>query len=217
VKKSLSVVAVPLVITGAVLGGIHLAGSDRPAKDARLNVGNAASVSAPTSEPSATSTPTPTPSVTQPTTLNAVDATYLPSGAQLVNSGNMHGQVYAAYSLPGKANADTIPQGGLTPESATSFHVATGVTLTAGPGYGAIPSDVVDGYGPDFTQTWTTVRGEKALVTQQANGYGTLRIDWVGNDGVYYTVLTQRLDTNDGLSGIDEAVLQQIADGFTAK
>ena len=211
-KKSLIGLAAVIIVAGAVVGGIELANSPSSG-------GNASVVAAGTSvsQTSPAATPaSPSAAPTHLTSVSAINVDFLPAGVEQYTNGTLNGTVYRSFSLPGKANTSTVPASGITADNAATVHVATRLILYAEAGATAIPDEVTAGYGDGFTQTWTTVQGAKALITQRANGYGTLRIDWVGNDGVYYTVITQRLDTPDGLSGLDEATMLQIANGVSA-
>jgi hypothetical protein len=144
---------------------------------------------------------------------STIVARVLPEGVKpdktgTLPNGNFH---YAYFSLPGKANENTIPDSGLTQENALQVHDPTRLTITAVTGVDEIPPTIVQGYGESFKQTWITVQGSKALLTEGANGLSTVRIDWVDNNSTYFTVTTQRLQTADGQSGLSDSDMESIA------
>lgn len=134
----------------------------------------------------------------------------LPLGAVLVQRNASGRTLHYAYSLPGAANADTIPAGGITAANALLVQPATQLEVYAVAGVSSMPELPYDPANGIVRES-VTVNGSPAYVTHMQNGFGTWRVDWVAND-TYYTVGVQRLITSAGISGIAENALLAVAD-----
>jgi hypothetical protein len=152
--------------------------------------------------------------------IQSLSAQSLPSGVTfLTQRRNGKGQLVQVYALPGRVNAATIPVGGLAGTSRGAAHPATELMVSATAGYTVLPQDLFTSLGPPlYRHTWTQVQGHRAVVTQQVNGYGIVRIDWVDPAaGVYYSVMNPRYQTSDGTSGLSADRLVSIAGGVAAR
>lgn len=140
--------------------------------------------------------------------------TYLPPGVRLgserippTRSGRA---IQAFYSLPGRANADTIPASGLTKANATVVHVATEVVFLAvsSEADGQLPPSLAD--SQVFDVSTVTINGGPGRLQVPKNGYGAYRVEWQA-DGLRFTLLEDRLKTQDGTSGLDTTELLRMA------
>lgn len=139
-----------------------------------------------------------------------VEATYVPAGAQIVlNELTNRGVQHLFYSLPGAANANTVPASGATDANFATVHPETQLQVYVVPG--AQPAAVVD---LALTNVAPVTIGDIAgTLTTLKTGAGVVRIDWDSND-THYVVLTDRLLTPEGLSGITSAELLKVARGL---
>jgi hypothetical protein len=139
---------------------------------------------------------------------------YLPSGAELSHTHRRDdgsGSAVYSYSLAGPANQSTI-----TPEAMArdpkSVHPASELTVYYASGIRELPELPVD--AEYFESTKVSVNGADAVVSTPRNGFGAHRIDWVDRSG-YHTVLSDRLITDHGKSGIGIAELTKVAESIT--
>lgn len=146
-----------------------------------------------------------------PVATTSVRPVYLPAGATLVSTPDdprYPSVAEAHYALPGPANADTIPAGGLTAETALTAHTSTELVLTFVPGLTTPPSLPAD---PAFFDVRNvTVAGLPALLSTPKNGFGVHRVDWIDAAG-YHVVLCERLATPQGTSGLPASELLRVA------
>lgn len=61
-----------------------------------------------------------------------------------------------------------------------------------------------------FHQSQTSVGGWAATLSVPKGGLGPFRVDWVDADG-YHTVLCDRAQNPEGLSGVDAVTIQHVA------
>jgi hypothetical protein len=134
----------------------------------------------------------------------------LPASATLVRvtrDAPTGGPVVREYSLAGKANSNTVtPQAlALTPKS---VHPATTLTVYYIPGLSDpdIPVDPVY-----FDRTSVDVNGSTGALSIPKSGLGAHRVDWVDSAGDYHVVMSERLQTPDGISGLASDELLRIA------
>lgn len=191
-SKSKIVVASALVVAGATGIGTAVA-SDQPG----IGPGVPAVHTAPLQSTSAVGAPT-----------------VLPAIASLKGSWTLSGgQVHHEYRLAGSANSDTATAEALerNPES-RAVHPATYLTVDFIPQVGdlQIPAD------PAYNNITTVdVNGAEGKLTIAKNGLGVIRLDWIDAQGNYHVVMSERLDTSDGVSGL--AADQILAVGRSVK
>jgi hypothetical protein len=140
-----------------------------------------------------------------------VTPSYLPPGSTLANTsrGDDPPFVEKEYQLPGAANADTVPPGGIDDTNLYAVHPATVITVTYAPEVNAVPAEIVA--GSEFSHvTPAVVGGHPGFVTTAKNGLGVVRIDWVDDAG-YHIVMCERLKTVDGVSGVTADELLKVA------
>ncbi len=135
------------------------------------------------------------------TTTVAGAPTKLPAIASLKRSwASSGGSVYHEYRLAGPANADTAtPEALENDPKSRAVHPATYLTVDFVPKVGTfeVPAD------PAFNNTEKVdVNGSVGTLTTSKNGLGVIRLDWVDAAGNYHVVMTERLNTSDGLSGL---------------
>ena len=88
------------------------------------------------------------------------------------------------------------------------------VFLTPGPAKNPEPA-LGDAHGKNGIVTLTiSVSGHPALYQHGANGLGTYRVDWIA-DGVYYSVVMDRLKLAEGVSGVPPARFLRFAKSIT--
>lgn len=148
---------------------------------------------------------------TEVTENDYVTPSYLPPGTVLANTsrGDDPEYVEKEYQLPGPANADTIPPGGIDDSNLYAVHPASVITVTYAPEVKAVPTEIVT--GSEFSDvTPAVVGGHPAFVTTAKNGLGVVRIDWVDDAG-YHIVMCDRLKTVDGISGVPADELLKVA------
>jgi hypothetical protein len=136
--------------------------------------------------------------------------TFLPSIAHLLSESGepkAPGAVFRQYSLDGPANASNVTPQALLLDP-THVHPATELSIDFVPGFSH--PDVP--FAPEwFTRTIVDVNGAAASVIVAKTGLGATRVDWVDAAGNYHVVLTDRLRTSDGVSGLDVDTLLAIA------
>lgn len=164
---------------------------------------------------SLTSTQPPRPAGTTRATPN-----WLPDGVSLhsftelasptSSAGSEKPSYRAVYSIAGRANADTLPTGGVQASNATdlSQHPATVIESMFNPNLRVLPSLNLD--TRFFASREVIVGAFTATVTTPRNGYGAHRVDWIDPEG-YHTLVCDRLRTDDGTSGVDDDALLRMA------
>lgn len=111
------------------------------------------------------------------------------------------------YSLSGAANASTITPGG------GQGHFGTDIQLVTYVGATELDASLEDQYTRVTAVTLSS--GGTARVTTMANGYGSVRIEWVAG-GNSYLLLSDHLVTADGESGVPTGDLITIAGSVPA-
>lgn len=139
--------------------------------------------------------------------------TYLPPGAQSVSTQSFDlptglTETVQEFSLPGNANSDTVPVGGLTASNAKTTHPATHIVVSFIEGLTTPQETPAD--PTYFNQMAVNIGGNDGVVTWRKDGLSTVRVDWVDSDG-WHSVLCDRLTTPDGVSGVDRQTIMRIA------
>ena len=201
--------AIGIAIAVAVPLAIASGGSD-------ANVNQIVPAATPTSKPVPSAAPYP--SATPPKPATAIVVSRPPAGSRLISAKppyESRGLLYALYSLPGRANANTIPPGGATAENATVIHPATNMQITAQIGVSQLP-DLPVVPGSTMRQKKVTVNGNAAVLDYPAVTYGILQLNWI-EQNTRFTIRVFRGDTPDGISGIDEMQLLAVANSTSVK
>ena len=157
-------------------------------------------------------------SVTAATSVSELSPTYLPPGAALVTDRrdpNGEGRV-REWSLPGDANANTVPAPPATVEPGQ--HPATTVQLSWVPSNPLTEAELIKLLPPadanfGFSREVRTVRGQRVVVTTDMKAV-LQRLDWF-EGGRIYTLRCDSLFTREGRSGITLAELVRVAEGLT--
>lgn len=143
--------------------------------------------------------------------------TWTPAGSTIQTSQDPRypGTTFLKVTLPGAANADTIPK--VLPNNVATarlgtYHAATGISVVVVSGVTTMPSLPVD---PQYFVTSTiAVNGLSASLSVPRSGWGPYRIDWIDN-GKYVSVLCDHGDTSAGPTGISVSDLEKVAAGVT--
>ena len=142
-----------------------------------------------------------------------------PAGARRLptpRDNNGPGLLTALYSLPGRANANTIPPGGATAENSAAIHPETNLSFQAQLGVSALPeTEVPPALKNIVGLKKVVVRGHEGYLSYPTRTFGMLKLDWI-QDNVHFTVRVLRLNTPDGVSGIDEKQLVAVANSTSA-
>jgi len=111
------------------------------------------------------------------------------------------------FTLPGRANASKVQQG-QSLVSSLAAHPPTGITFRYGP-TGSLPVPPVDPVL--FVAKVVRVAGSPATVVEQDNSLGDVTLTWRTSE-TEFQLLTSRLATADGESGVGDDTLVKIAD-----
>jgi hypothetical protein len=223
-----------VVAVGGVLAGLHASGSATSTRVRALGLTSTGGLSA-TSGAAATPTSTTTHATvvlhkgscqtpfsrgTKPTTrLPAPDVnlSWLPAGATVRYHRDCRfpGTTFGYVSLPGRANANTVPPTGIPigvrpdPRGAT-YHPAGFISVVVGAG-GRLPPPLPNQFG--YKTVTTTINGHPARMSYPGKVLGGYHIEWLQN-GDYVGVSVNRGRTPDGISGVPLSQLKQVAAGL---
>lgn len=146
----------------------------------------------------------------------------LPAGTttSYASSCRFPNDTFVQVSLPGVANADTVPSGGIpvgvSQSQVGAYHPASYVTVTVVGGASAPPptQPTVSDPPPDYTVSTIDLHGQSATAWYPSDGgLGGYNIAWV-EDGDYVQVQTTRGQTDDGESGVSLSELEDVAGGL---
>ena len=153
----------------------------------------------------------------EPVALPAVDTSgpvphWLPRGAvetasPFYHRGGVEDFTDVYFTLPGRANARVVQQG-QSLASTLAAHPPTGVTFRYGP-RGSLPVPPVDPVL--FVAKVVRVVGSPATIVEQDNSLGEVTLTWRTSE-MDFQLLTSRLVTADGESGVGDDTLVQVAD-----
>jgi hypothetical protein len=186
-----------VAVTGTATGALALR-ADRPRSVDRL---------VPATMPHLPTTPVGTRSVTP---------AYLPPGATLAGSADPLPEFPEAienlYQLPGAANANTIPPGGIDETNMYTAHPATRISVFFTPYTKVLPMPLMT--DPEYEDNRPVlVAGLPAVLATPKRGFGGGRLDWVDAEG-YHVVMCAQLDTVEGVSGVEADELLRIAESL---
>lgn len=101
------------------------------------------------------------------------------------------------YALAGSANANTIPNDAPPPDDPLKYHPATYLDFRVG----IIGTEIVAPLDPQhFVREAVRIANRTGTMTRARAGVGAIVLEW--SDGTNsYVLLTERLRTEDGLSG----------------
>lgn len=134
---------------------------------------------------------------------------YLPSIATLADvvRDAAGGQIVREYALSGRANANTVTAQGLA-LNPKAVHPATVMTVYYIPGLQNPDIPVDPTY---FDVAAVDINGARGTLSTPKSGLGAYRVDWVDAAGDYHVVLSERLKTPEGTSGLAAADLLAVA------
>jgi len=139
--------------------------------------------------------------------VNYVQPGWLPVGTSIIRNGTNGDVQVMTMQLPGKVNENTVPVGGAAPSDYARVHPATTFTVYVGSS-----SELTDqALDPSvFKSSIVTVQGVSGTLTVPVGGFGPVRLQWTV-DSTKYTIVTSRLTTVDGPSGLPDSDVLHIA------
>ncbi len=147
-----------------------------------------------------------------------ITLSWLPSGAtfQYHQDCRFPGAMFGAVSLPGRANADTVPPTGIPiglppAPGSPAYHPADYISVEAIAGMSMPPRPLP--LSSEYSRVTISVNGHPATVSYPNNGLGGYNIAWV-QGGDYVQIHSDRGLTSNGLSGVPLSQLEQVAEGL---
>ena len=132
---------------------------------------------------------------------------WLPQGAVETTSTVSAGSGVTYFTLPGRANAEVVERG-QSLAATLAAHPETGIEFRYGP-TGSLPPALDDPVL--FVVKPVLVAGSTATVVEQDNGLGDVTLTWHASQ-TEFELLTHRLATADGESGVGDDILIEMAD-----
>jgi len=114
------------------------------------------------------------------------------------------------YALAGKVNADTVPPGPRKADSPLTGHLSTVLQIIFNPDVHVRKLPPGMPHYPDFKTEIIDLPSGPATLAWWPDGFGVQRIDWFDEAG-YHVVMSERLKTTDGISGISRSELVRVA------
>lgn len=135
---------------------------------------------------------------------------WLPAGAREVADSTSRPRPGRVYALSGRANAQVLPANAST-AAAVAAHPATTIRFLTG-ALGTLTPPIDDPIL--FVVKDVAIGGQKGTLTEQANGLGDVTLAW-SQDDQDFQLITQRLRTPDGTSGVSDADLVHMAESVS--